>query len=104
MRENKYRYLVVRSRNVRASTREVEERVKNYVLLLFGVSGLSRTLPKVVYATGNGVFVLRVKREGVKLLRASLLLDAECSFIVVKTTGTSRKAMRIAVSIPPVKQ
>ncbi|QOJ78248.1 Rpp14/Pop5 family protein [Infirmifilum lucidum] len=99
MRENKYRYLVLRLTREFSSLEAVEEHIRKCILLLFGVYGLSCTLPRVIYKSKEGMVVVRVKREGVKILRASLLLDTTNSIIVVKTTGTTRKAKRIADSI-----
>ncbi len=100
MRENKYRYLVLRLAREFVSLEEVEEHIRKCILSLFGVYGLSRTLPRVVYKSKKGIVVVRVKREGVKILRASLLLDTANSITVLKTTGTTRKAKRIADSFP----
>ncbi|MGC9107689.1 MAG: Rpp14/Pop5 family protein [Infirmifilum sp.] len=98
MRDVKHRYVVVRVKDSSKSPEEIEGLVTSLILQLFGIDGLSRVLPKVVYRNDRGISVIRVRREGLKIFRASLTLDRSSSIYVMKTTGTLRKASRIADS------
>ncbi|MEZ0345413.1 MAG: Rpp14/Pop5 family protein [Infirmifilum sp.] len=97
MREVKYRYVVIELSDGAIDPREVEEYIAKLIQQLFGIQGLSQTLPRVVFQRKN-IFVVRVRREGLKILRASLALDLAPRLFVLKTTGTIRKASRIASS------
>lgn len=95
----RYRYVLLKPGEEGIDPNRVEEYVRELILLLFGVNGLSRILPAVVYKSRRGIVVLRVAREGLKMLRASLALDSRRALVVVKTTGSLRKAARIAESL-----
>mgnify|MGYP001772613364 CR=1 FL=1 len=103
MRESRYRYIVARIQREDIKQEDLEKLVNQLILTLFGVNGLSKVLPKVVYINAKKIVVIKVKREGIKIFRASLLLDRGSSLTVLKTTGTLRKAARIADSISDLR-
>ncbi len=96
MRRVKKRYLITIVLHVEASAAET---IARSVEQAFGIYGLSRTRPTSVYKQGR-YEVVSVLREGLPLVRAALALFSYDKIVVLRVTGTSRKARRIVDSMP----
>lgn len=91
-----YRYVIV----VILVKEPLEACLENAVLELWGLRGLAETRLSVVYIDAHGkLAVVRVRREGLPLLRAALAAYPKPIVRVVKVAGTLRKAKKIVESL-----
>lgn len=96
MRRVKRRYLVVMKLRENISASEI---LAKSIDAAFGVYGLSRTRPTSIYKRGK-YEIVSIVREGLPLARAALSLYSYDEIIVVRVTGTSKRARRIVDSMP----
>mgnify|MGYP001626201452 CR=1 FL=1 len=93
-----YRYVVARV----LAEGDLEELLKSSVKELWGLRGLAEVQPSVVELDERArVAVVRVRREGLPLLRAALAVHPRPLLEVLKVTGTLRRARRVAGSLGP---
>ncbi|MCX8180649.1 MAG: hypothetical protein N3E41_04635 [Thermofilaceae archaeon] len=72
------------------------------VMELAGIKGLAETGPVVVYSDPTKkIVVIRVRRNGLVLFKASLAMYRDPIVTILKVTGTLRKAIRLANSLEP---
>ena len=97
--KNTYRYVIVK-----VNTHEqLETCLEKAVLELWGLRGLAETGLNVVYIDERkGLAVIRVRREGLHLLRAALAAYPKPIVRIIKVAGTLRKAEKIAESLSTV--
>lgn len=91
-----YRYVIVAAKGVQ----NLEESLAKAVLELWGLWGLAQVGVGVVEVREReGLAILKVKREGLHLLRAAIAVYPAPTVRVVKVTGTLRKAREILESM-----
>lgn len=74
--------------------------INNSVLELWGVKGLAEAMPEVVHLDlVNSVAILRVKREGIHLVKAALAAYRKQLAVTLKVTGSYKRALKLAENI-----
>lgn len=91
-----YRYIILRMQEAVNLASEIT----NSVLELWGIKGLADAMPEVVHLdSANGIAILRVKREGVHLVKAALAAYRKQLAITLKVTGSYKRALRLVESM-----
>jgi len=98
MKRAVYRYLIVET----VTDEPLEDALERAVKELWGLRGLAEVEPSVMSTLPQKkLAIVRVRREGLPLLRAALAVYPNTIVRIVKVAGTLRKAERIARSLPP---
>lgn len=91
-----YRYLIVAAKEVQ----NLEEYLAKAVIELWGLWGLAESGVSVVEVREReGLAIVKVKREGLHLLRAAIAVYPVSPARIIKVTGTLKKAREILESV-----
>lgn len=92
----KFRYVVARTL---VDEDQLKMKLVAAIMELAGIKGLAETGPAIVYSDpAKKIIVIRVRRNGLVLFRASLAVYKDPVVTILKVTGTLRKAIRLADS------
>lgn len=96
LKKIKKRYIIIRTKI--SDKEELLKKLVNAIMYAFGLEGLSRTRPTVIYSKDNK-HVVAIDKDGVDYLRAALVFSLYEDVKILRITGTSRKAKRIMDSL-----
>lgn len=88
----KKRYVIIKTKI--DSKEELLKKLTSAVMYAFGLDGLSRTRPSIIYSKDDK-HVIAVDKDGIDYLRASLVFNLYDDVRILRVTGTSKKAKRI---------